>query len=301
MLDVGHDARTGWGLGNERYHTAVETGHVAVHGAVVVEAGWTDGVRWRMRRGRSCSRITRTHVQKERGEGRWVRWWFPGAQPELRSELLVTSPPPMAQDTRERHLGLWRGVGAGSERVVVRPPHHGIARAQDGWVWVERSRGWPRTTGCARTTNRRGNLSRATKVEQSLTGARRGECLERQDFVRGTGADLVCWIRVEHRKEHRRERKREREEGRERKREKEKGSWSLRGGPEWTVVEFPSASIYPLLRGPMTAAREERNRLWIRMSPCLFADSLRHVAPVLPFLWILVILLNGEWFNLHLF
>ncbi|XP_061927313.1 cell adhesion molecule Dscam2 isoform X13 [Apis cerana] len=43
----------------------------------------------------------------------------------------------------------------------------------------------------------------------------------------------------------------------------------------------------------MTAAREERNRLWIRMSPCLFADSLRHVAPVLPFLWILVILLNG--------
>ncbi|XP_043798147.1 Down syndrome cell adhesion molecule-like protein Dscam2 isoform X5 [Apis laboriosa] len=43
----------------------------------------------------------------------------------------------------------------------------------------------------------------------------------------------------------------------------------------------------------MTAAREERNRLWIRMSPCLFADSPRHVAPALPFLWILVILLNG--------
>uniref|UniRef100_V9IBC6 Ig-like domain-containing protein n=1 Tax=Apis cerana TaxID=7461 RepID=V9IBC6_APICE len=48
----------------------------------------------------------------------------------------------------------------------------------------------------------------------------------------------------------------------------------------------------------MTTAREERNRLWIRMSPCLFADSLRHVAPVLPFLWILVILLNDGKYHM---
>ena len=40
--------------------------------------------------------------------------------------------------------------------------------------------------------------------------------------MRGTGADLVCWIRVEHRKEHRIERERERERKEEREKERKK-------------------------------------------------------------------------------
>ena len=247
-----------------------------------------------MRRGRSCSRITRTRVRKERGEGRWVRWWFPGAQPELRSELLVTSPPfprgtgysraalrPVAgRRCRERASS---GAAAGSRER--RMAECGSSEAEDG-------RGRP----IAHEPRIAAGTCRAPRKSNSLSLAPGAASALRDRISCEEEAQIWCVgrIRIEHRKEHRIERERERKRGRKEKGEREKGSRSLRGGPEWTVVEFPSASIYPLLRGSMTAAREERNRLWIRMSPCLLANSPRHVAPALPFLWIFVILLNGE-------
>lgn len=152
-------------------------------------------------------------------------------------------------------------------------------------VWVERSRGWSRTTGCARTTNHRGNLSRATKVEQSLTGARRGEWPERLDFVRvaHSCAIIVERARVEEPKDAYREAYRQ-----------APGHPCVGARVEDGGRPFVRRHL-PLLPGPMTAAREqEESRPSTRMGRCLFLDSARHVVPGFLSVWIIVALLNGE-------
>lgn len=140
-----------------------------------------------------------------------MRWWFPGAQPELRSELLVTSPPfprgtgysraalrPVAgRRCRERASS---GAAAGSRER--RMAECGSSEAEDG-------RGRP----IAHEPRIAAGTCRAPRKSNSLSLAPGAASALRDRISCEEEAQIWCVgrIRIEHRKEHRTEREREKE------------------------------------------------------------------------------------------